>query len=83
MEMLQERLLYSLIYVVGEGDEPLKTVHYLGELTDELNGDSIEDFVSAGTKTYAYRTRRGKKVVMKVKGITQEDAFCQTYIAIQ
>lgn len=75
LEKLQERVLYidtdSLIYVVREGESPLEVGNYLGDLTDELGGDSIQEFVSAGPKTYAYQTRNQKKVVMRAKGITQ------------
>ena len=41
----------------------------LGEWTDELNGDYIEEFISTGPKSYAYRTSKGK-IVCKVKGFT-------------
>jgi hypothetical protein len=41
----------------------------LGQLTDELDGDYITQFVSAGPKNYSYRTNSGKEVT-KVKGIT-------------
>jgi hypothetical protein len=41
----------------------------LGELTDELDpGDGIIRFCSTGPKSYAYETRKGKKVV-KSKGV--------------
>ncbi|XP_058243434.1 uncharacterized protein LOC131351826 [Hemibagrus wyckioides] len=55
MERLRERVLYtdtdSLIYVVKEGEMPLELGNYLGELTDELDGDSIQELVSTGPKT--------------------------------
>lgn len=41
----------------------------LGDLTDELEGDYIEEFVSTGPKCYAYRTHKGKECV-KVKGVS-------------
>ncbi|CAG5896577.1 unnamed protein product [Menidia menidia] len=75
LERVQEKVLYidtdSLIYVVKEGDAPLELGNYLGDLTDELAGDTIKEFVAAGPKSYAYQTRDRKKVVMRVKGITQ------------
>ncbi|XP_057711360.1 uncharacterized protein LOC130928654 [Corythoichthys intestinalis] len=81
LEKLQENVLYSdtdsLIYVVGPGEEPLPLGNYLGDLTDELANDSIEEFVSAGPKSYAYQTRQTKKTVIKVKGITQTYACSQ------
>ncbi|KAM9741015.1 uncharacterized protein ACNS7B_012259 isoform 1-T1 [Menidia menidia] len=75
LERVREKVLYidtdSLIYVVKEGDAPLELGNYLGDLTDELGGDTIKEFVAAGPKSYAYQTRDRKKVVMRVKGITQ------------
>ena len=73
LEQLDRRVLYfdtdSVIYVSKEGDwEPL-TGSYLGELTDELDGDHITTFVSGGPKNYAYETNRGK-TACKVRGIT-------------
>lgn len=43
---------------------------YLCELTDELGGDIILVFVSAGPKCYANQTGKGKSV-LHAKGITQ------------
>ncbi|XP_035981580.1 uncharacterized protein LOC118556952 [Fundulus heteroclitus] len=75
LEPLQERVLYidtdSLIYVVKPGQTSLELGNYLGDLTDELGGDTIQQFVSTGPKSYAYQTRNQKKVVMRCKGITQ------------
>ena len=54
LDLLQERALYydtdSVIYVSepGKPDPPLG--NYLGDLTDELNGDHITEFVSGGPK---------------------------------
>ena len=73
LDLLQERVLYydtdSVIYVhkPGEPDPPLG--NYLGDLTDELNGDYITSFVSGGPKNYAYRTKNGKTDT-KIRGIT-------------
>ncbi|CAH3029028.1 unnamed protein product [Porites evermanni] len=61
-------------------EDVLKVVHksqhdaadkgdYLGEMTDELEGDVIVEFVSRGAKNYGYRTRNGK-VECKVRGFT-------------
>ena len=75
LERLQQNILYvdtdSLIYVIKENETPLELGNYLGDLTDELRGDTIHEFVAAGPKSYAYQTKNEKKVVMKVKGITQ------------
>ena len=52
LEKLQHRVLYidtdSLIYVVRDGESPLELGNYLGDLTDELGGDTIQEFLSAG-----------------------------------
>ncbi|XP_061764740.1 uncharacterized protein LOC133557872 isoform X1 [Nerophis ophidion] len=81
LEGLQERVLYtdtdSLIYTVNEGEVSLETGSYLGDLTDELGGDSIHEFVSAGPKSYAYHTLQGKKTVLRAKGITQTRECCE------
>ncbi|KAL3976503.1 olfactory receptor [Sarotherodon galilaeus] len=81
LEKLQRNVLYtdtdSLIYVVKEGEKPLQLGNFLGDLTDELHGDTIQEFVSAGPKSYAYRTRNKKKLVVKMKGITQTRECCE------
>ena len=77
LDLLQERVLYydtdSVIYVhkPGKPDPPLG--NYLGDLTDELNGDYITSFVSGGPKNYAYRTKKGKTQT-KIRGITLDHA---------
>ena len=77
LDLLQERVLYydmdSVIYVhkPGKPDPPLG--NYLGDLTDELNGDYITSFVSGGPKSYAYRTKKGKTET-KIRGITLDYA---------
>ena len=77
LDLLQERVLYydtdSVIYVHkrDEPDPPLG--NYLGDLTDELNGDYITSFVSGGPKNYAYRTKNGKTDT-KIRGITLDYA---------
>ena len=77
LDLLQERVLYydtdSVIYVhkPGKPDPPLG--NYLGDLTDELNGDYITSFVSGGPKNYAYRTKKGKTET-KIRGITLDYA---------
>ena len=76
LERLQERVLCtdtdSLIYTVREGEAPpLEMGSYLAELTDELGGDIIHEFASAGPKRYTYQTHQGKKkMVLHAKGIT-------------
>ncbi|XP_034080793.1 uncharacterized protein LOC117551842 isoform X1 [Gymnodraco acuticeps] len=81
LEKLQRRVFYydtdSIIYVTRQGESPLPMGVYLGDLTDELGGDTIKEFVSAGPKSYAYQTKNQKKVVMRVKGITQTHECCK------
>lgn len=64
LERVGENVLYidtdSLIYVVKEGESPLELGNYLGDLTDELGGDTIDEFAAAGPKSYAYRTKNQK-----------------------
>ena len=80
LDLLQERALYydtdSVIYVSepGKPDPPLGD--YLGDLTDELDGDHITMFVSGGPKNYAYCTAEGKTET-KVRGITLNHAASQ------
>ena len=77
LDLLQERVLYydtdSVIYVhePGKPDPPLG--NYLGDLTDELNGDYITTFISGGPKNYAYVTNKGKSET-KIRGITLDYA---------
>ena len=73
LDLLQERVLYydtdSVIYVHKTGKPELPLGNYLGELTDELNGDYITTFVSGGPNNYAYCTKNGKTDT-KIRGIT-------------
>ena len=77
LDLLQERVLYydtdSVIYVHEPGKTEPPLGNYLGDLTDELNGDYITSFVSGGPKNYAYRTKNGKTDT-KIRGITLDYA---------
>ena len=77
LDLLQERVLYydtdSVIYMHEPGKPEPPLGNYLGDLTDELNGDYITSFVSGGPKNYAYRTKNGKTDT-KVRGITLDYA---------
>ena len=61
------------IYVHESGKPEPPLGNYLGDLTDELNGDYITSFVSGGPKNYAYRTKKGKTDT-KIRGITLDYA---------
>jgi len=71
LEKLQERVLYydtdSMIYRTKQGEALIPTGRFLGQMTDELEGDSITDFGSAGPKSYCYKTQ-GEKTECKNKG---------------
>ena len=71
LETLGDRVLYydtdSVIYRADSPQLPIG--EFLGDLTDELKGDTIVEFISGGAKNYAYRTAQGK-TECKVRGFT-------------
>ena len=74
LHTVNERCLYydtdSIIYVdtdINPCNVPLGD--YLGQLTDELDGEHIVHFISGGPKNYAYITNSGKETC-KVRGFT-------------
>ena len=81
MDILQQRVLYydtdSLIYVLQNNESHIPTGWFVGDMTDELEGDGpgsyISTFVSGGPKNYffkLYSTKNQKEeVICKVKGI--------------
>ena len=73
LHRLQDRVLYydtdSVIYSCKADQEQIEIGDFLGEMTDELDGDSIAEFISGGAKNYGYRTVGGK-VCCKVRGFT-------------
>ena len=73
LHQLQEQVLYydtdSVIYKWKPDQPKIATGDFLGEMTDELDGDYIKVFVSGGAKNYGYKTARGK-VECKVRGFT-------------
>ena len=77
LDQLQERILYydtdSVVYVHEPGKPEPSLGDYLGDLTDELDGDYITTYVSGGPKNYAYVTNNGKSVT-KMRGITLDYA---------
>lgn len=64
LEKLGDQVLYydtdSVIYSYKPGQVKIPTGVFLGELTDEIGGDVITEFGSAGPKSYCYETRGGK-----------------------
>ncbi|GBN82246.1 hypothetical protein AVEN_159753-1 [Araneus ventricosus] len=72
LEKLGESVLYydtnSVIYA-SNGRNDLKIGDYLGDFTDELEGDTIVKFVSGRAKNYAYVTKSGKSVC-KIRGFS-------------
>lgn len=73
LDILQRQVLYydtdSVVYRWQHGQPSIATGDYLGDMKDELEGDVITEFVSAGAKNYAYKTQQGK-VECKVRGFT-------------
>ena len=74
LEQLQQRVLYfdtdSVIYTVRPGQPDIALGDYLGDMTNELDGDDIiTEFTSAGPKNYGYKTLHGK-IGCKVRGFT-------------
>lgn len=63
LDTLQSQVLYydtDLIYSCKSGEEKIPTGVFLGEMTDELEGDVITEFGSAGPKSYCNKTNGGK-----------------------
>ena len=77
LDLLQEQVLYydtdSVIYLHEPGKPEPPLGDYLGDLTDELDGDYITEFMSGGPKNYAYVTNNDKRVT-KIRGITLDYA---------
>ena len=72
LDKLQKQVLYydtdSVVYKWAPGQQDIDTGDFLGEMTDELEGDVIQEFVSGGAKNYAYRTL-GDVYECKVRGM--------------
>ena len=73
LDTLQEQVLYydtdSVVCKWRPHQPSIATGEFLGDMTDELDGDVITEFVSGGAKNYGYTTQQGK-VVCKVRGFT-------------
>lgn len=73
LHILQQQVLYyntdSIIYRWKLDQPSIPVGDFLGEMTDELKGDVITEFVSDGAKNYGYLTYDGK-TECKVRGFT-------------
>ena len=73
LDHLQQQVLYydtdSVIYRWKPGQPSIPIGDYLGQFTDELQGDVITEFISGGAKNYSYKTRQGK-TECKVRGFS-------------
>ena len=58
-----------MVYKWRPGQPCIAIGDFLGDMTDELDGDVITESVSGGAKNYGYKTHAGK-VVCKVRGLT-------------
>lgn len=71
LDKLKRRVLYfdtdSIVYLSEPGLYDPELGDYLGDLTDELKGENIVEFVSCGPKNYAYLLSDGS-ACCKVKG---------------
>ena len=80
LDVLQQRVLYydtdSVIYKSKHGQDRLPLGKFLGQFTDETGGDIIEEFGSAGPKSYSYKTNGGK-TECKSKGLKNTHAVRQ------
>ena len=59
----------SVIYKWRPGQVEIAWGVFLGDFTDEVEGDPIIEFASGGAKNYGYETRGGK-VECKVRGFS-------------
>ena len=73
LDFLGDRVLYydtdSVIYKTKRGQDKLPLGDFLGQFTDEIDGDVIVEFCSGGLKNYGYLTKKGK-VECKVRGFS-------------
>ena len=58
LDYLQEKVFYfdtdSIIYI-DDGTKSIKTGDMLGDMTDELSGKEITNFVSTGPESYSFK----------------------------
>ena len=69
---MKEKVLYfdtdSVIYV-NDGTKNVKTGDMLGDMTDELSGKGITNFISTGPKSYSFKYGYNKEK-SAIKGFT-------------
>ncbi|XP_052776205.1 uncharacterized protein LOC128214030 [Mya arenaria] len=78
LQRLGQRCLYcdtdSIIFISRPGQWRPSLGDHLGDMTDEVSGNKITNFVTGGPKNYAYKTescdKNGYFSICKVKGIT-------------
>ena len=83
LEMLDQRVVYfdtdSVVYL-EDTDQPEQwqpeVGPFLGEFTDELDGEYIQEFVSGGPKNYGY-LKSGGKIECKVRGFSLNVEGCK------
>ena len=73
LDFLGDRVLYydtdSVIYKTERGQDKLPLGDFLGQFTDEIDGDLMVEFCSGGAKNFGYLTKKGK-VECKVRGFS-------------
>ena len=72
LDCLKEKVLYfdtdSIIYT-DDGTKNVKTGDMLGDMTDEISGKGITNFVSTGSKAYSFKYGNNKQK-SAIKGFT-------------
>ena len=75
LHQLGESVLYfdtdSTIYKSSTGEDLVPTGDFLGELTGELNGHHIVEFLSPGPNNYSYKFENGQ-CFCKIKGFIMD-----------
>lgn len=75
LDTVKDRVLYydtdSVIYRTKPDEIKLPLGRFLGQFTDELEGDNIHEFGAAGPKSYAYVTNDRQKEC-KSKGLKND-----------
>ncbi|MCP4458015.1 MAG: hypothetical protein GY816_08330, partial [Cytophagales bacterium] len=87
LELLQERVIYydtdSVVYLTRvEDTTKLPLGDYLGQLTNEIEGKRIVEFVAAGPKQYGYKYMMDGKLysTIKIRGLRM-DSIAKKHIS--